>query len=70
MANRLGTMRFELYDEREIPYNDSIDCTFTLYNDDDDDEILSIEEYRELCVRFAAAMGFHNKTIAEWFGDY
>ena len=67
----IGSMEFWLRDNREIEYNDSIDCTFDLYGIDDEmEEIMSIEKYWCLCRYFAAAMGFSEATITEWFGSY
>lgn len=66
---RLGEIRFVLDDERQTKYNESIDCTYALYGDEED-EILSIEDYYYKCKYFAAAMGFGEKTINEWFGRY
>lgn len=67
----IGSMEFWLRDNREIEYNESIDCTFELYGTDDEmEEIMSIEKYWCLCRDFAAAMGFGEQTIAEWFGEY
>ena len=67
----IGSMEFWLHDNREIEYNDSIDCTFDLYGTGDEiEEIMSIEKYWCLCRYFAAAMGFGEKTIEEWFGSY
>ena len=65
----IGSIEFWLRDDRDIEYNESVDCTFELYGDDDS-EILSIERYYDLCKRFAAAMGFAESTINEWFGSY
>lgn len=68
---RVGSMEFWLRDDRNIEYNESIDCTYDLYGTENQiDEIMSIEKYWELCRSFAAAMGFCEKTIIEWFGDY
>lgn len=65
----IGSIEFWLRDDRDIEYNESVDCTFELYGDDDS-EILSIERYYDLCKCFAAAMGFAESTINEWFGSY
>ena len=67
----IGSMEFWLRDNREIEYNESIDCTFELYGTDDKwEELISIEKYWCLCRYFAAAMGFSEHTITKWFGSY
>ena len=48
-------------------YDDSLDCTFTLNNDTGDFEI---EDFYRCCRNFAAAMGFTEETINNWFGEY
>lgn len=65
----IGSIEFWLRDDREIEYNESTDCTWQLYGEEDD-ELLSIEKYHDFCKRFAAAMGFVESTINDWFGDY
>lgn len=69
MMKKIGQMNFSLDDYRLMEYNESIDCSFSLYGDEDD-EVMSIENYYLFCKRFASAMGFAEKTIEEWFGDY
>ena len=64
----IGSMEFWLRDDRDIQFNETLDCTFSLYGEDED-ELLTIEQYWELCCRFAAAMGFNESTIEEWFGQ-
>ena len=67
----IGSMEFWLRDNREIEFNDSVDCTFELYGTgDESEEIMSIEKYWYLCRCFAATMGFSEQTIIEWFGEY
>ncbi len=65
----IGSIEFWLRDDRDTEYNESIDCTWQLYGEGDD-EILSIEKYHDLCKCFAAAMGFSESTINEWFGSH
>lgn len=70
-VERLGYMRFEYEDDRESEFNESTDCTYALYGVDDDlCELMSIEKYWCFCRYFAAAMGFGESTIKEWFGEY
>ena len=35
----------------------------------EEEQVLDIEQYFYYCKEFAAAMGFAEKTINEWFGD-
>lgn len=65
----IGSIEFWLRDYRNSEFNESTDCTFELYGVEDD-EILSIEKYYYLCKQFAAAMGFTEKTVNEWFGGF
>ena len=64
---RIGYMRFDLDDDRDTEFNESVDCTYALYGIEDD-EVMSIEKYWHLCRQFAAAMGFGESTIEKWFG--
>ena len=67
---QIGTMEFMLRDYTEDRYNQSVDCSFEIWGDKNKiDDILSIEEYYNLCIRFAAAMGFSEKVIFDWFGE-
>lgn len=71
MAKQVGEMEFWLRDYHETDaFNESVDCTYELWVENEIDEILSIEKYHDLCKRFAAAMGFAERTINEWFGEY
>jgi len=65
----IGSIEFWLRDDRDIEYNESVDCIWQLYGEEED-EILSIEKYHDLCKSFAAAMGFAESTINEWFGSH
>ncbi len=66
---RIGTMNFWLSDDRDNPYNESVDCSFALYGEEKD-EALPIDKYYDLCRQFAAAMGFGEDTIERCFGRY
>lgn len=68
-VKKLGEMRFCFDDWREIKFNESTDTTFALYGIEGE-ELMSIETYYLLCRQFAAAMGFAEKSIEEWFGRY
>lgn len=63
MAKQLGTMEFWFKDYTEDEFNQSVDCTFEVWGDD-----MSIEQYWCMCRQFAAAMGYAEETIKEWFG--
>ena len=65
MAKKIGEMRFCFDDWRE-DCDESIDCTFAVAPFEGDE--FSIEEYWRLCRYVAAAMGFGDNTIKEWFG--
>ena len=63
-------MIFELVDNtRKDMYNESCKMQKAWYNEDEDGQIMSIENYYYMCKEFAAAMGFCEKTIDEWFGE-
>lgn len=68
-ASYLGELRFVLSDNRDTEYNESVDCTFSLYGDIEG-EALNIEDYWRYCRCFAAAMGFSEETINDWFGNH
>ena len=68
MIEKIGEMRFCLTDNRNCKFNESVDCTYALYGEKED-ETMSIETYYLLCRSFAAAIGFAEKTIDEWFGE-
>ena len=59
-----GTMCFQLTDYTEDEFNESVSLSYDLY---DDDELLSIDRYYEMCKAFAFAMGFSPKTVSEFF---
>ena len=65
----MGSIEFKLTDKRESIYNESVNCSFELFGTNDD-EILSIEDYYDLCRRFAFTMGFCEATIDEWFDKW
>lgn len=66
-AIRAGYMRFELDDERETVFNESTDLTYTIYLENEEDELLEIDRYVDMCIQFAAAVGFSEKTIRDTF---
>ena len=68
-VKNIGTMCFWLQDDRDIEYNESISVDFPLYGTEDG-ECLGIEKYHYMCRKFAAAMGFSEKTIDDWFGPF
>lgn len=68
-AKHIADMRFCFSDYREDKFNESVDCTFAIWDDPSNCIAMDIELYWCLCRQFAAAMGFDDKTIIEWFGD-
>lgn len=64
-------MKFELVDNtRKNIYNESCKMEKSWYGEENDGQVITIETYYVMCKEFAAAMGFGEKTITEWFGDY
>ena len=64
-------MKFELIDNTRMnSYNESCKMEKAWYGEMEDGQIMSMETYYCLCKGFAAAMGFSEKTIQEWFGNY
>lgn len=51
-------------------YNESCKLEKSWYGEQDDGQIMSIDDFYYRCKEFAAAMGFAQKTIEEWFGNY
>lgn len=64
MAKKIGEMRFCFDDYRE-DIDESVDCTFAVIDPTNE---FTLEEYWRLCRYFAAAMGFAENSIKEWFG--
>lgn len=63
-------LKFELVDNKnKNEFNESTEMKKSFYGSDSG-EVLSIEDYYTYCKEFAAAMGFCEKTINEWFGEY
>ena len=61
--------KIELVDNtRKDIYNESCLMQKSWYGEESDGQILSLESYYYLCKEFAAAMGFAEKSINEWFG--
>ena len=62
-------LKFELVDGTNLnQYNESCEMKRTWYGKEEE-QVLDIEQYFYYCKEFAAAMGFAEKTINEWFGD-
>lgn len=68
-VQQVGEMRFCFDDWQETKFNESVEATYALYGVEYD-SAMSIETYYLLCRQFAAAMGFCEKTINEWFGEH
>ena len=63
-------VKFEVCDNHnKDKYNESITFIKEFYPEDEYG-VLSLEDYYLLCKQFAAAMGFPEKSIEEWFGEY
>ena len=67
-VTKIGKMTFLYDDFHEDKFNETTHCSFDIYGNFGDG--LNIEEYHSFCRRFAAAIGFGDATINEWFGDY
>ena len=67
-AEKIGELRFCLDDYRDDMFNNSVDCTFSLYGNNMS-ELVSIEDFYYYCIRMARAIGWTNSTIEDWFGD-
>ena len=53
-------------------WNESCEMTKSWYGNSasgDSDEVISIEDFYYYCRNFAAALGFGERTINEWFGE-
>lgn len=71
MEEKKNFFKMELIDNtRKNAYNESCLIQKAWYGELDDGQILDIETYYYYCKEFAAAMGFSEKTIDEWFGTY
>ena len=68
-VKEVGRLEFNLTDYRETEFNESVELSYELWREEGS-ELLSIEDYHYFCTNFAKAMGFAQKTIDEWFGDY
>lgn len=64
-------LKFELVDNTRLnEFNESCEMKKVWYGEQEDGQILDIETYHTMCKEFAAAMGFAESTIEEWFGNY
>ena len=69
MKNK-NSLKFELIDNTRLnSYNESCTLQKSWFGEERDGQIMSLETYYCLCKEFAAAMGFCEKSINEWFGD-
>lgn len=68
MAHQIGELRFVLSDDREIVYNESVDLTYLIYSEDEDDEFIEIDDLVDRCMAFAQAIGFTKETVERAFG--
>lgn len=67
---RPNKIKFELIDNTNIDnYNESCKMEKIWYGNMRTGQTLDLETYYYFCKEFAAALGFSEKTINEWFGD-
>lgn len=67
-AKNIGTIHFWIDDDRESIYNQSIDLSYSLYSEDEEDDIVEINTLVDYCMNFAKAIGFTEATVEEAFG--
>ena len=63
-----GSIEFSIYDDREDEFNQSVSLSKDLYYDEMDD-LISIMEYKDYCIRFAKVVGWSDKLIEEVFKE-
>jgi hypothetical protein len=68
-AVQIGTLHMWFDDYREDEFNESTSCDFSIWKSWKDDS-MTIEDYWSFCKRFAAAMGYCERAINDWFGEY
>lgn len=71
MAKRVGTIHLWIDDDRESIYNQSIDLSYALCVEDEEDDfvdIVEIDRFVDYCMNFAKAFGFAESTVEEAFG--
>ena len=68
VAKNIGTIHFWIDDYRESIYNQSIDLSYSLYSEDEEDDIVEINTLVDYCMNFAKAIGFTEATVEEAFG--
>ena len=67
---KANKMRFIVEDNtRQDMYNETCKLEKRWFGELEDGQIMDIEMYYYFCKEFAAAMGFAEKTINEWFGE-
>ena len=67
-AKRIGTIHFWFDDDRESIYNQSTDLSYSLYSEDEEDDIIEIDNLVDYCMNFAKAIGFIESTVEQAFG--
>lgn len=73
LINKSGKnkMIFQLIDNTNLNlYNESIKMEKIWYGNEEDGQVMSIETFYTMCKEFAKGMGFAEKTVEEWFGEY
>ena len=67
---RRGKLTIRLDEDGDLnEFSTNYETVFGLIGDDDDD-LLPMYLYWDYCRRFAAILGFSEKTIEEWFGNF
>ena len=67
-AKRVGTIHFWIDDDREIVYNQSTDLSYSLYSEDEEDDIIELDVLVDFCMNFAKAIGFAEISVERAFG--
>lgn len=63
-------IRFELVDNTNLDeYNESCEMKKTWFGLKNGAGVITLEDYYCYCKEFAAAMGFTEQNIEEWFGE-
>ena len=67
-AKNIGTIHFWIDDDRDSIYNQSIDLSYSLYSENEEDDIVEIDTLVDYCMNFAKAIGFTETTVERAFG--
>ena len=68
MEKRPNIIRFEFIDNTHLDeFNETCKMEKQFYGEREDGQVITIEDFFYYCRDFAAAMGFAEGTIDEWF---